>query len=58
MSAIYAVIMVFVGIFVIGFIFAIAYNKKDDDDNESSIVVTQEVPSVFDLFAKKTDGRK
>ena len=53
MSAIYAIIVMFVGIMVIGFIFAILENKKDDrddDGDDSSVVISQEVPSVFDTF--------
>lgn len=46
-------IILVVGFLVIGFIVAVAYNHQDhepEDDEQPHIVISQEVPSVFDAF--------
>lgn len=52
-------IILVVGFLVIGFIAAVACNHQDheqEDDEQPHVVISQEVPSVFDTF-KGNDKR-
>ena len=49
-------IILVIGFLIIGFIAAVTYNRQNhgqDDDEQTHIVISQEVPSVFDAFKRK-----
>lgn len=46
------------GFGIIGLVAAVSDREKGDSDNEPNIVISQEVPSVFDAFHHDGDGKK
>ncbi len=50
--------LLFAGFMIIGFIAAI-FNRDDDErEHDSNIVISQEVPSVFDVFRNDSDSKQ
>ena len=54
MDLIGVIIALFVGFIIIGIVCALAENRKDrSEDEPPRVVISQQVPSVFDTFKKK-----
>ena len=58
MGLIGIIFLLFAGFMIIGFVAAFFNRDHDEREHDSNIVISQEVPSVFDAFRNDGDNKK
>lgn len=58
MGLIGIIFLLFAGFMIIGFIAAFFNRDHDEREHDSNIVISQEVPSVFDAFRNDGDNKQ